>query len=114
MESNNIGKRIAQLRKEKGWSQTELAEKLNVTDKAVSKWERGGMPSVDLFPKLSRIFNVSIDYLMLGDEGSEENESEYGEKKESPDQDKASFSIEELSIEDIGDAVGALKNLFKK
>ena len=101
MESNNIGKRIAQLRKEKGWSQTELAEKLNVTDKAVSKWERGGMPSVDLFPKLSRIFNVSIDYLMLGDEGSEENESEYGEKKEIPDQDKASFSIEELSIEDI-------------
>ena len=39
MKSNNVVKRIAELRKQNGWSQIELAEKLNVTDKAVSKWE---------------------------------------------------------------------------
>ena len=69
MENNNIGKRIATLRKKNGWSQMELAEKINVTDKAVSKWENGGMPGIDIFPKLSKIFNVSIDYLMLGEDG---------------------------------------------
>lgn len=103
MESNSIGKRIAQLRKQNGWSQTDLAEKLNVTDKAVSKWERGGMPSVDLFPKLSKIFNVSIDYLMLGDDGSTEKDSESvsQEKQRSANQDKGLFYIEGLSIQDI-------------
>ena len=78
---NDVGKRIAELRKQNGWSQAELAQKLNVTDKAISKWENGGMPSVDLFPKLSKIFNVSIDYLMLGD-GEDESEQETEEVSE--------------------------------
>ena len=64
---NNVGKRIATLRKQKGWSQAELAAMLNVSDKSVSKWENGGMPGIDLFPKLSKLFNVTIDYLMIGD-----------------------------------------------
>lgn len=41
MDSRKFGEFIAMIRKEKGWTQTELAEKLNVTDKAVSRWERG-------------------------------------------------------------------------
>ena len=41
MNTENIGKLIRELRKEKGWTQRELASKLHVTDKAVSKWERG-------------------------------------------------------------------------
>ncbi len=40
MENQSIGKKIAELRKTKGWTQLELAEKLNVSDKAVSKWEK--------------------------------------------------------------------------
>ncbi len=40
---------------------------LNVSDKSVSKWENGGMPGIDLLPKLSKIFNVSIDYLLMGE-----------------------------------------------
>ena len=39
---DNLNERIKNLRKEKGWTQLQLAEKLNVTDKAVSKWEVGG------------------------------------------------------------------------
>ena len=42
MDISKIGKFIKELRKEKGLTQKELAEKLNITDRAVSKWERGG------------------------------------------------------------------------
>lgn len=41
MDSNKMGAFIAQVRKERGLTQLELAQKINVTDKAVSKWERG-------------------------------------------------------------------------
>lgn len=41
MDNQKFGAFIASTRKEKGWTQSELAEKLHVTDKAVSKWERG-------------------------------------------------------------------------
>lgn len=68
MELKDVGQRIAKLRKENGWSQMELSEKLNVSDKTVSKWENGGMPGIDLFPKMAKLFNVSIDYLMTGSE----------------------------------------------
>ena len=65
--AHSIGKTIAELRKEKGWTQIELAAKLNVSDKAVSKWEsEGGFPEITQLPVLAKIFDVSIDYLMTG------------------------------------------------
>lgn len=66
-KKHSIGKTIAELRKAKGWTQIELAEKLQVSDKAVSKWEKdSGAPSVEFFPALADLFGVSIDYLMTG------------------------------------------------
>ena len=66
-KKHSIGKTIAALRKEKGWTQVELAEKLQVSDKAVSKWEKDdAFPSVEFFPALAELFGVSIDYLMTG------------------------------------------------
>lgn len=66
-KKHSIGKVIAELRKEKGWTQAELAEKLQVSDKAISKWEKdNGAPSVEFFPTLAEIFDVSIDYIMTG------------------------------------------------
>lgn len=66
-KKHSIGKTIAELRKEKGWTQIELAEKLQVSDKAISKWEKdNGAPSVEFFPALAELFGVSIDYIMTG------------------------------------------------
>ena len=66
-KKHSIGKTIATLRKEKGWTQAELAEKLQISDKAVSKWEKDdSSPSVEFFPALAELFGVSIDYLMTG------------------------------------------------
>lgn len=103
---SDVGKRIAALRKQKGWSQVELAERLNVSDKAVSKWENGGMPSIDLFPQLARVFNVSIDYLMLGDEGykaSEENDVASSAYEECVTHQESSFEskVKMLSVTDM-------------
>lgn len=65
--AHSIGKTIAELRKVKGWTQVELAEKLQVSDKAVSKWEKDdAFPSVEFFPILASLFGVSIDFLMTG------------------------------------------------
>lgn len=69
MDSKIIGKVISKLRKKNGWTQAMLAEKLGVSGKAVSKWENGaGFPDITLFPIMSDLFGVSVDYLMLGEE----------------------------------------------
>ena len=64
---HKIGDIIAKLRKEKEWTQQELANKLNISDKTISKWESNkGDPSIEFFPKLAELFNVTIDHLMTG------------------------------------------------
>lgn len=61
----SIGETIASLRKEKGMTQNELAEKMNVTDKAVSKWERDlSCPDVNTISKLADILGVSVEELL--------------------------------------------------
>ena len=67
MDQNNIGNFISKLRKEKGLTQNDIAYKLGVTDKAVSKWERGlGCPDISLLIPLSDILEVSVNELLLG------------------------------------------------
>lgn len=65
MKKQTFGSMIAEFRKEKGMTQVELAEKMGVTDKAVSKWERDlSFPDVNTIPRLAEIFNVTVDELM--------------------------------------------------
>ena len=60
-----LGMMIAELRKEKGMTQLELAEKMGVTDKAVSKWERDlSCPDINSLPNLAEILGVTVDELM--------------------------------------------------
>ncbi len=65
MKKKTLGMMIASLRKENGMTQLELAEKMGVTDKAVSKWERDlSCPDVNSIPKLAEVFDISVDELM--------------------------------------------------
>lgn len=61
--TNAIGQNIAKLRREKQIKQEELANHVGVSAQAVSKWENGGMPDIDLLPKIADFFGVSIDAL---------------------------------------------------
>ncbi len=68
MDAKSIGLIIARLRKKSGMTQAVLAQKLNVSDKTISKWESGyGYPEITQFPILAGLFGVSIDYLMTGE-----------------------------------------------
>ncbi len=62
---NIIAGNIIELRRSSGITQAELAEKLNYTDKAVSKWERGeSIPDVAVLKNVADIFGVTVDYLL--------------------------------------------------
>ena len=61
-----LGERIRLLRKEKNWSQTELAKKVNSDARQISLYENGKItPSPDMIVKLAQIFEVSTDYLLI-------------------------------------------------
>ena len=67
MENLTIGTRIAELRKKVGLTQSQLADRLMISNKAVSKWEsNNGAPCLEMLIKLSQILNCSLDYLILG------------------------------------------------
>jgi len=67
METITLGRRIAQLRKEKELKQDDLAQMLDVSAQAVSKWENDQTcPDISLLPRLARILGVSVDELLSG------------------------------------------------
>ena len=60
-----LAKKIKNFRKKKGWSQEELAKRININSAHLSRLENGKyLPSIDLLKKLSEIFEVSTDYLL--------------------------------------------------
>lgn len=68
LENIQFGRFVAQLRKEQNLTQKELAERLHVTDKAVSKWETGkGFPDLKLLEPLAQVLNVSLVELLQGE-----------------------------------------------
>ncbi|MBR5137655.1 MAG: helix-turn-helix transcriptional regulator [Clostridia bacterium] len=78
----SLGKRIATLRKEKGMTQDDIAQKLDVSSQAVSKWENDQTcPDISLLPRLANILGITVDELLSGKEemkpivtlGSKEN-----------------------------------------
>ncbi len=78
MELND---KLQQLRKQKGFTQEELAEKLYVSRTAISKWESGrGYPSIDSLKAISKLFGISIDELLSSEELMSIAETEQNEK----------------------------------
>ncbi len=80
MDQIKIGKFIADERKRKGYTQKQLSEKLEISDKTISKWERGnGFPEVSLLLPLCNELEISVNELLSGERLSEE---EYQKKAE--------------------------------
>lgn len=68
MNLEKVGSLILKLRKEKNMTQKQVADLLNISDKTVSKWERGlGCPDVSILTELSNIFGINIEKILLGD-----------------------------------------------
>ena len=69
-----IYEKLVQLRKSKGWSQEDLAEKLNVSRQAISRWENGtALPDAVNLRQLSHLYDVSSDYLLNDDYESDDD-----------------------------------------
>ena len=80
MEQEKIGRFIAELRKEKGLTQKKLAEQLNITDKAVSKWECGySLPDNSVMMNLCNVLGISVNELLSGERLSS---TDYNKKAE--------------------------------
>ena len=83
MEKKTIGCFIAALRKANGMTQKDLAEKLNVSDKTVSRWERDdGAPDLAVIPVIAEIFDVTCDELLRGERKSPTERAEATEEDE--------------------------------
>lgn len=117
---NNIGAFIAQLRKEQNMTQKELADKLGVTDKAVSKWERGkGIPDIDSIERLSDVLRVSVSELFAAKR--DETSQNYGipkndniaQRDASSKNDKVTQRDEIQNNDNIPQANEAVKNKHK-
>ena len=68
IDCKKVGSLILELRKEKNMTQKQLADLMNISDKTISKWERGlGCPDISLIPELAQIFGVNIDILLSGE-----------------------------------------------
>ncbi|MEO3945813.1 helix-turn-helix domain-containing protein [Gorillibacterium sp. CAU 1737] len=71
LDNKKIGRHIQWLRKEAGWTQVELSERLGISHQAVSKWENGeSLPDLEVLLQLARAFGLSVEELLLADTGS--------------------------------------------
>ena len=81
MDQIKIGKFIAECRKNVGLTQAQLAEKLGITDKAISKWERGiAMPDTSIMLELCNILGISVNELLSGEKIDMENNEKKNEQ----------------------------------
>lgn len=100
MERKSMGAFIAALRKANGMTQKELAEKLNVSDKSISRWERDdGTPDLSLIPVIAEIFGVTCDELLRGERKSaSERDEAAAEPTTSPKSEKQKQRILAVSL----------------
>ncbi|MCH5276180.1 MAG: helix-turn-helix domain-containing protein [Lachnospiraceae bacterium] len=103
MDQNKIGRFIAECRKAKQLTQAQLAEKLNITDRAISKWETGkGMPDSSIMLGLCDILGISVNELLRGESIEMENYSKAAEenllamKRETEKQHRLMLNLEVL------------------
>lgn len=72
-----VANNLIELRKEKQWTQAELAERINYSDKSVSKWERGeALPDLKVLMQMADLFGVGIEYFVTENAASEKEKNE--------------------------------------
>lgn len=102
---NNFGEFLYALRKEKGWTQSELADKLGITNKAVSKWETGeAFPETSQLVPLSTVFDLTVDELLRG----ERNQNIVRENPVIPDEPKTLKPLTKSQAISIAAAIGLI------
>lgn len=101
MDQVKIGRFIAECRREKNLTQMQLAEKLNITDRAVSKWENGrAMPDSSIMIELCSVLGINVNELLSGERIEMENYNKVAEenlltlKKQKEESDKTLLNIE--------------------
>ena len=99
MEKKTIGGLIAALRKAGGMTQKDLAERLNVSDKTVSRWERDdGAPDLSVIPVIAEIFGVTCDELLRGERRSPAQQAETPDDLPTPKGEKQRLRLLALSL----------------
>ena len=82
MDLNKIGKFIAKKRQEKAFTQESLAEELGISNRSISKWERGiCLPDANNLAKLCKLFNVSYNELLSGEDINQKDYKKFAEQK---------------------------------
>lgn len=113
MDSIKTGRLIRELRTKAGLTQKQLADRLNVTDKAVSKWETGGgCPDISVITALAELFGADVSSLLAGE--INQNESEIGNMKKMkfyicPDCGNIIFSSSEATVSCCGKKLSPLE-----
>ena len=96
MNQEKIGRLIAECRREKKMSQVELADKLKVSDKSVSKWENGKcLPDVSLYKDLCNILGITLNEFFAGEKIKEEKFKEQADKNLFNALENSSFTLKE-------------------
>lgn len=96
MNQEKIGKFISEKRKQNNLTQEQLADKLNISKNAVSKWERGlNLPDVSLMQELCKILNISLNELFIGEEIPDEKYKEAADNNLLDALDNSTFTLKE-------------------
>lgn len=105
MDAAEFGKKIMMLRKQKGMTQTKLAEQINVSNKTISRWETGeGFPEISLLKPLAKALGTTVDELLGDEEASSEEQT-----KEKPKHHFFDFLGKESDYEEVPIDITALK-----
>lgn len=95
MEKKTIGTFLSALRKANGMTQQEVADKLNISNKTVSKWERDeGCPEIMMLPAIAELYSVTVDEILRGERITKESQEEY---KSSKNEERIKFLVGKAS-----------------
>lgn len=114
MDNIQTGKLIAKLRKEQGLTQQQLAEKLNLSNKTISKWESGsGSPDISNLPVLAEALEISVDELLNGELNQLKSDTNLDMPKDySPRKELTPEQKKERAIIALAASVGAILGIL--